>query len=111
MLRNMMTLFKILTKKTQALTFGTVTPVPSIGLDANAIAVRITSTADCWVEFEGTVEAVGTINGAVTSGLSMFLAAGVVEVFPIDIAGSTGAVVTVLGVTGGGIAYITPMTE
>jgi hypothetical protein len=86
---------------TQVLAFNSTTATAAAALPSFSTAVRLYSDQNVFIEFEGTA----------TKTTCMYLPAGIVEYFPVHIAGTTGMVISALGGTQSGNLYITPLSE
>jgi len=110
--RNNMQLYAPIPQASQTLAFTTSArscdPLP-----VHATAVRVIASQDCYIEFEGTVDASGTagVGAGVTISQSMFIKANAIEYFPCNIAGGTGQTFSVIRSSADGNMFITPLTN
>lgn len=95
-MRNMQTIHKPVGKAGQAVTTNTSTAANATAIGEHTYAVRLCSSTDAFVEFEG----------AATKTTGMFLPANHPEVFSID----PTTVISVIADTGAGKLYITEIT-
>lgn len=111
--RNKMVIFAPLALKSVELNFLAASARDTTPLDPNIHCVQLISTQDCRVEWgAGKVNKVGTAGGTgETVGLSQMVRANSIIYIPIDVAGNTGPVLSVIGQTVDGVLEITPLTE
>lgn len=93
----------------QQVAFTAASAVSSDALPEQCYCLRVYSSVDCRISFDGSksAEKTGSTTGSVTNGLSMFLPAEQTEY----IAFQGNDTISVIGVTDSGVLEITPMTE
>lgn len=106
-MRNMMTIFTPNGNNSQKIATSAAA-ASSNALTDQCYAVELYATQDCWVSFENKVDKTGTVAGAVTSGLSMFIKGAAP---PRQYAINSKAVIQAIRDSADGILFVTELTS